>query len=131
MRVKRDFDRVYDEQADPWAIGAADDPRYDRYRRLLVSRAQGGRLLDIGCGLGAFLARFDDVFDELIGVETAGEAVRRARELWPGIEFVHAKRSDSPRQRSTADVRRHHPQRPADARRCDRPAAAWARARPR
>jgi SAM-dependent methyltransferase len=91
MRVRRDFDRVYQEQEDPWAIGAAEDPRYDLYRERLLARVRGGRLLDIGCGLGAFLARFGDAFDELVGVETAAEAVRRARELHPEIEFVHAR----------------------------------------
>jgi SAM-dependent methyltransferase len=90
MRVKRDFDRIYREQADPWGIGAADDPRYDLYRELLLGRVRGGVLLDVGCGLGAFLARFAGDFDELVGVETAGAAVRRARELHPEIEFVHA-----------------------------------------
>jgi SAM-dependent methyltransferase len=90
MRVKRDFDRVYAEEDDPWSIGAADDPRYDLYRARLLAHVQGGRLLDIGCGLGAFLARFGDAFDELIGVETAAEAVRRGRELRPEIRFVQA-----------------------------------------
>ncbi|HEY2777604.1 MAG TPA: class I SAM-dependent methyltransferase [Gaiellaceae bacterium] len=90
MRVKRDFDRVYDEQSDPWAIGAADDPRYDLYRERLLARVRGGRLLDIGCGLGAFLARFAEEFDELVGVETAAEAVRRGREIRPEIRFHEA-----------------------------------------
>src|SRR6476661_8813147 len=91
MRVRRDFDRVYAEQPDPWAIGDADDPRYDLYREHLLAHTHGGRLLDIGCGLGAFLARFSDDFDELIGVEAAAEAVNRGRELRPAIRYVQAK----------------------------------------
>jgi SAM-dependent methyltransferase len=90
MRVRRDFDRVYDEQADPWSIGAADDPRYDLYRERLLAHVGGGRILDVGSGFGAFLARFGGEFEELIGVETAGEAVRRGRDLRPEIRFVHA-----------------------------------------
>lgn len=90
MHVRRDFDRVYDEQDDPWAIGAADDPRYDLYRERLLAHVRGGRILDVGCGYGAFLARFGEEFQELVGVETAGEAVRRARELRPEITFLRA-----------------------------------------
>jgi SAM-dependent methyltransferase len=90
MRVKRDFERIYRLEADPWSIGAADDPRYELYRELLLSRVRGDRILDIGCGLGAFLARFVDEFDALVGVETASEAVERGRLLHPEIEFVHA-----------------------------------------
>ena len=90
MRVKRNFEQLYLEETDPWAIGDATSDRYERYRELLLDHAQRGSLLDIGCGLGAFLARFDGEFDELVGVETSGEAVRRGRELHPGIEFIHA-----------------------------------------
>jgi SAM-dependent methyltransferase len=90
VQVKRDFDRIYAEEADPWAIGSASIPRYDRYRDLLLARVPGGSLLDIGCGLGAFLARFRDDFEQLTGVETAAEAIRRGREAHPGIEFVHS-----------------------------------------
>jgi SAM-dependent methyltransferase len=88
--VRRNFDRIYAEEPDPWAIGTASDPRYDRYRDLLLARVRGGSLLDIGCGLGAFLARFQNDFDSLTGVETAGEAVRRATAAYPAIEFVHS-----------------------------------------
>ena len=94
MRVRRDFDRVYAEQADPWAIGNADDPRYDLYREHLLAHTREGRLLDVGCGLGAFLARFSGDFDELIGVETAAEAVSRGRQLRPDIRFVQADAQD-------------------------------------
>ena len=41
---------------DPWAIGDAGDPRYDLYRDYLLAHVRGGGILDIGCGLGAFLA---------------------------------------------------------------------------
>jgi SAM-dependent methyltransferase len=90
MRVKRDFNRVYDLENDPWDIGDATAFRYDRYRELLLAHRRGGVLLDIGSGLGAFLARFSPDFETLIAVETAGEAVRRGRELRPHIRFVHS-----------------------------------------
>lgn len=87
--MRRDFDRIYAEEADPWAIGSASAPRYDQYRDLVLAHVRGGALLDIGSGLGAFLARFRHDFAELTGVETAAEAVRRGREAHPDIEFVH------------------------------------------
>ena len=96
MQVKRDFDRIYAEEADPWAIGSASIPRYDRYRDLLLARVHGGSLLDIGCGLGAFLARFRDDFEQLTGVETAAEAIRRGRERTRASSSSTAAQSDSP-----------------------------------
>jgi SAM-dependent methyltransferase len=104
VRVKRDFDRVYEAEADPWAIGDARDARYDLYRQLLLRHARGTRILDIGSGMGAFLARFVDAFDELTAVDTAHAAVERGRRRFPNIEFVH---SSAERIAETAlDVRR-------------------------
>lgn len=89
MRVKRNFEDLYRTEPDPWEIGQADSPRYEVYRRLILSSAtRRGRILDIGCGLGAFLARFQVEFAELIGFELSHEAVARGAHLHPGIQFV-------------------------------------------
>ena len=88
MRVVRDFDQVYAGEPDPWAIGDADSDRYELYRRRILEHARRrGRVLDVGCGYGAFLARFEGEFSQLHGVELAGQAVARARLRFPSIDF--------------------------------------------
>ena len=89
MRVRRDFDQVYRAQEDPWSIGAADSARYNLYRDLILRHSRSRRsLLDIGCGFGAFLARFQDDFERLAGVELSQDAIRKGRERFPFIEYV-------------------------------------------
>ncbi len=84
MRVRRDFDRIYAEQADPWHIGDADDARYDAYVALVLRHAAArGTILDAGCGMGAFLARFRETFAHLEGVDVSAEAVTRASARFP------------------------------------------------
>ncbi len=88
MRVKLDFDQMYETQADPWGIGQADTERYDLYRaRLLEHTSKRQTILDIGCGMGAFLARFGDDFEQLVGVEVTAAGVEKGRERFPFIEF--------------------------------------------
>jgi len=89
MPVRLDFDLKYREEADPWGIGHADAARYDAYRGLLLEHAtRRGSILDIGCGLGAFLARFAEDFESLNGVDVSSEAIRRAAELHPSFRFL-------------------------------------------
>ncbi len=88
MRVSRDFDRVYREAADPWGIANADSERYELYRRLVLEHARRrGPLLDVGCGLGAFLARFQGEFASLHGVEISARAIARGRRRFPFVDF--------------------------------------------
>jgi SAM-dependent methyltransferase len=91
MPVKLDFEAKYLTEEDPWLIGSADAVRYSAYRQILLDRApHRGSILDIGCGLGAFLARFGDEFEELIGADVSQEAVRRARLEHPELKFFRA-----------------------------------------
>ena len=80
MRVKRDFGQIYAAEDDPWAIGEADSERYELYRRIVLEQSERrGTILDIGCGFGAFLARFEEDFEELIGVEVSAALGSRER----------------------------------------------------
>lgn len=65
---------------------------YSRYRplypssliRLLVNKfalSGEGRLLDLGCGTGQLALRFNDWFDEIIGVDTEAEMLDEANRL--------------------------------------------------
>jgi SAM-dependent methyltransferase len=88
MRVQRDFEGVYAQQADPWCIGDADSDRYDLYRELILEHAHcRGSILDIGSGFGAFLARFRDDFDEAVAVELVAAAIDVGHRRYPWIRF--------------------------------------------
>jgi ubiquinone/menaquinone biosynthesis C-methylase UbiE len=47
-------------------------------------------VLDLGCGLGDFAAALDEHGAQVTGCDVAEEALRRARERHPGIEFVQS-----------------------------------------
>ncbi|HCJ11996.1 MAG: hypothetical protein A2Y14_02555 [Verrucomicrobia bacterium GWF2_51_19] len=87
MQVKRNFDKVYQSSEDPWAIGPADSDRYNQYCRWLEPYVRGKTMLDIGCGIGAFLNRFDGVATELHGIEVCPEAIARGSKRHSNIHF--------------------------------------------
>jgi len=52
-------------------------------------------ILDLGCGMGHFLRAFQDHgFSRLCGVENNPKMFARARELYPGITWVHGNALD-------------------------------------
>jgi SAM-dependent methyltransferase len=51
-------------------------------RRQILSRVDGGRLLDVGCGIGAFLESMQDEF-ELWGLDLSEYAISRCHDLLP------------------------------------------------
>jgi len=88
IKNERNFEALYAGEADPWQIGAADSERYNRYYDLIAVQAASRRsILDIGCGLGAFLARFKGDFERLSGVELSQHAIQRGQDRFPFIDF--------------------------------------------
>jgi SAM-dependent methyltransferase len=66
-------------EGDPW----------ERFLEELVARVpDGGRVLDLGCGNGAKIARLAGKL-ELVGVDLSGEQLRLARAKVPGATLVH------------------------------------------
>ena len=95
MQVRRDFNQIYRDEDDPWAIGAADSDRYALYRSLIRERVPSGEsVLDIGCGFGAFLAHFRDSFRRLDGVEFSALAIEKGRQRFPFIRFAQGSAAD-------------------------------------
>jgi SAM-dependent methyltransferase len=91
VRVRLRADRFYAAFEDPWGIGAAGSARYDLYHKEVCAFARRREaILDIGCGYGAFLARFRGEFDRLVGVDASETAVRGARERYPFLEMTRA-----------------------------------------
>ena len=51
----------------------------DQQAALVRHHAQGGRLLEVGCGTGLILERVNDAFDEVIGVDLSEGMLELAR----------------------------------------------------
>ena len=61
---------------------------FDLRRRLLLDELRSGeRVLDLGCGAGDFTALAADAGAEVIGVDVAQAALRRASSRHPGLDF--------------------------------------------
>lgn len=75
-------------------------PRYDRYasllsfgqdprwRRFLVSRVEGRRVLDVACGTGAVSQELARAGHEVVGLDQNEGMLAVARERMPGVQFV-------------------------------------------
>ena len=75
---------------DAWRELPGDLPPFAFARRLdfLLGRVlPGDRVLDVGCGEGAFCAELEAAGAHPVGVEVAEEVVARARARHPGLRF--------------------------------------------
>lgn len=86
MRVVRNFENVYQSEDDPWAIGDASSDRYNKYIEIISPHIRGS-VLDIGCGMGALLARVRDNAQNLEGVELSRTAIEKGAKRFPFITF--------------------------------------------
>lgn len=75
-----------------------------RWRFLVSQLARGERVVDVGCGEGWFAGRLAEGGWSAVGVEVAEEPLRRARERFPGVEFVLAGETSLPFEAGSFDV---------------------------
>lgn len=87
------FEEMYQNVDDPWHHGDATAIHYDS-ALLLLKRYTNlrGRVLDIGCGKGAFTVRLKESFPaaSVTGVDIAPTAIKKARQKYGhlGIDFT-------------------------------------------
>jgi 2-polyprenyl-3-methyl-5-hydroxy-6-metoxy-1,4-benzoquinol methylase len=87
--VSEMFDRAYYEQQRPkQGLAKLVDEARDRFiERQILKRVPGGTLLDVGCGIGTFLARMEHRF-EVTGTEISVAGLKEARARVPKGAFV-------------------------------------------
>jgi cyclopropane fatty-acyl-phospholipid synthase-like methyltransferase len=79
--------RMYVEQT-PWTRLRL------RALKCAVEPAAGDRILDLGCAAGALTHFFSEFGAQVTGLDASPNAIAKARELFPGLEFVEADVSD-------------------------------------
>jgi SAM-dependent methyltransferase len=87
---------------DPWreavwrAVPEGAEPeRFAVRRRFLLAHVRrGDRVLDLGCGDGAFAAALMGAGAEVTGVDVAEEALRRARRRAPAADLLHVREGE-------------------------------------
>lgn len=87
MRTIQEWEQLY-QKANPWGFDGSDD---DVLRTRMILGALGTRryrhALDLGCGEGGLTGRLPAMADKVIGYDISEQAVARARERFPGVEF--------------------------------------------
>ncbi len=88
-RAREFFDGLW-ARGDPWAIETAEFTR--RAHARLIELAEGpryGRVLEIGCGAGAFTRRLAAISDSVLALDISSVAIERAcaLDVGPTVEF--------------------------------------------
>jgi SAM-dependent methyltransferase len=90
-KFRGDFEGMYRDFADPWeCVKNVSELRRDVALLLLLRERRFGRILDLGCGLGAFterLRRANGGTPQIVGVDISPTAVGRARQQYPHCRF--------------------------------------------
>ncbi len=84
------FEEMYQNIDDPWYCGEAQALQYDLMLCLLDRiNLKGTKVLDIGCGRGAFTARLRKQLPkaEILAVDVAPMAIKKAKRDYSDIDF--------------------------------------------
>jgi 2-polyprenyl-3-methyl-5-hydroxy-6-metoxy-1,4-benzoquinol methylase len=94
------FDRLWSQMRE------TTPEHFERRRDFLLSRVErGDRVLDVGCGEGWFCAALADAgVGNVLGLDVAPEAVRRARASHPLLHFALCGESELPLEERSMDV---------------------------
>ncbi len=104
------FDRLYADVQDPFGVEL---PQYRyqqrKYNSLLsmLPQRRYRKVLDIGCGLGAFTRMLAPFAEQVLGTDISAEAIKQARELsvdHPNVSYSQRDMLDPPQQESAFDL---------------------------
>ena len=89
-----EFDKMYQDFDDPWYL-TSDYERSSPYRLLtlewiekLQKEKNDLRIIDMGCGLGHFANRLRKYTSNVLGIDVAATAIKKAKEQYPDCEYV-------------------------------------------
>src|SRR5438445_628904 len=87
-KAKHFFERIW-EQEDAWALESSsfEHARYDALMAKLEGRRLG-KVLEIGCGAGAFTVRLVPMADRIIALDISATAVAKARRRLAEVDQV-------------------------------------------
>ena len=92
------LDRVHVEREDPWDV----DGWYERRKRAItlasLPRERYGRVLEVGCSVGALAVDLADRCDDLLALDSSAAAVAAARDRLAGRDHVVVRRAEVPAQ---------------------------------
>lgn len=92
------LERVHRDEADPWQV----DSFYERRKRAVTLAAlpdeHYGRILEVGCSVGALALDLAQRGDELLAIDASDTAVAAARARTSGLAHVAVRRLDVPSQ---------------------------------
>jgi len=90
MVVKRNFQKIYEEQIDPWHIRDAMDLKYNKVIEAIrgIKKNKFRKILDLGCGEGVFTNRLSDLSEKTIAVELSDVAIKYAQKHYSNIRFI-------------------------------------------
>lgn len=92
------LDRVHRDREDPWDV----DGWYERRKRAVtlagLPREHYGRVLEVGCSVGALALDLAARCDELVAVDSSEAAVEAARARLSGVGHADVRRAEVPAQ---------------------------------
>jgi ubiquinone/menaquinone biosynthesis C-methylase UbiE len=94
-RIADGYDRRY--EANPL------EPVAEALRSLVVETG-AGRVLEVGCGTGRWLAELADLCDEACGIDPSTAMLQRARERCPGLRLCEGKAEALPFADASLDL---------------------------
>ena len=89
--IKRNFQKIYQSEIDPWNIGEAKGIIYDRVLEIIKNKTNKKKfdnVLDLGCGKGAFTNRLLEIGRNVNGVEISSFAISQVKIRYPKIKFI-------------------------------------------
>ncbi|MCF8131389.1 MAG: class I SAM-dependent methyltransferase [Deltaproteobacteria bacterium] len=84
-----EFEEMYQDFDDPWQQTTREKYAYEKVVAVEIIRLQGyKRVIEIGCGLGDFMARIASVASVTLGIDISETAIIKARQRHPDLEFM-------------------------------------------
>ncbi|MGH3072113.1 MAG: SAM-dependent methyltransferase [Gaiellaceae bacterium] len=88
------FEQVFGDDDDPWDYSNGYETLKYRQTLSLMPTAPRSRVLEVGCAEGAFTCQLAGEVGEVVAVDIAGAALRRARDRCGGLSNVSFARLD-------------------------------------